>query len=66
VKELQEGALLPTTLVPGAPRSDFFGIYPTVESLAVQGLIVLCLVVALVWKLTRGRHAAAAQPQKTR
>jgi high-affinity iron transporter len=70
VKELQEGALLPTTLVPGAPRSDFFGIYPTVESLAVQGIIVLCLVVALVWKLTRGRRAAAptaaAQPQKTR
>ncbi len=72
VKELQEGALLPSTLVPGAPRSDFFGVYPTVESLAVQGLIVMCLVVALVWRLTRGRRAAtggdaaAADPQKTR
>jgi len=29
VKELQEGALIPSTLVPGAPRSEFFGVYPT-------------------------------------
>ncbi len=59
VKELQEGALLPSTLVPGAPRSEFFGVYPTVESLAVQGLIVLCLVAAVVWKLRRGRRRTA-------
>ena len=61
VKELQEGALIPATLIPGAPRSEFFGIYPTVESLALQGLIVLGLVVAIVWSLRarRGRGDAA-------
>ena len=55
VKELQEGAIIPSTLVPGAPRSEFFGIYPTVQSLAVQGLIVASLVVAAVLWLVRSR-----------
>ena len=71
VKELQEGAYLRTTLVPGAPRWEFFGIYPTVESLALQGLIVVGLVIAVIWWL-RGRSrrrqqsAAAAQALETR
>jgi high-affinity iron transporter len=56
VKELQEGAVIPTTLVPGAPRSEFFGIYPTVESLALQGLIVLSLGVAVVWTISWRRR----------
>lgn len=56
VKELQEGALIPATLVPGAPRIVFFGIYPTVESLALQGLILLSLVVAVVWTLRARRR----------
>jgi len=59
VKELQEGAYLPSTLVPGAPRSEFFGIYPTVQTLAVQGLIALSVVVAGVWWLARRRRNAA-------
>lgn len=60
VKELQEGALIPSTLVPGAPRSEFFGVYPTVQSLAVQGLIVVSLVVSVVWWLARGRRREVA------
>jgi len=57
VKELQEGALIPSTLVRGAPRSEFFGVYPTVQSLAVQGLIAASLVVAIVWWVVRWRAA---------
>ncbi len=60
VNELQEGALVPTTLVPGAPRWEFFGIYPTVQSLALQGLIVLGLVVALIWWVRGRRRREAA------
>ncbi len=56
VKEMQEGALIRTTLVSWAPRSEFFGIYPTVESLALQGLIVLCLVAAVVWTVWSRRR----------
>jgi high-affinity iron transporter len=49
IAELQEGGLLPTTIVPGAPRVPAVGIYPTVESLAAQGVLVVLLVLALVW-----------------
>ena len=61
IKELQEGAYLPTTLVPGGPRSDFFGVFPTVETLAVQGAILAALTVALVWTFVyRPRRIRAA------
>jgi high-affinity iron transporter len=49
VAELQDGGLLPTTIVPGAPRVPVLGIYPTVESLLVQGVLLALLIVALVW-----------------
>jgi len=64
VKELQEGGYVPTTLVPGAPRSEFFGVYPTVQSLTVQGLIALSLIVAVVWWMVR-RRAPRAPDQGT-
>jgi high-affinity iron transporter len=49
VAELQEGGTLPTTIVLGAPRVPALGIYPTVESLLIQGVLLLLLIVALVW-----------------
>jgi high-affinity iron transporter len=49
VADLQEGGLLPTTIVPGAPRVPALGIYPTVESLLLQGVLLALLLVALVW-----------------
>lgn len=49
IKELQEGRLVSTTLVPGGPRNEFLGIYPTVEGLAVQGFILLAILAALVF-----------------
>jgi high-affinity iron transporter len=49
VAELQEGGLLSITPVAWVPRVSALGIYPTLESLAAQGLLLLLLVVALVW-----------------
>jgi high-affinity iron transporter len=49
IAELQEGGLLATTIVPGAPRIPALGVYPTVESLVVQGILLVLLVIALVW-----------------
>jgi len=49
VAELQEGGLLPTTIIPGAPRVPALGIYPTLESLLVQAVLVALLLVALIW-----------------
>jgi len=71
VKELQEGTVLPATLVRGAPRSEFFGVYPTVESLALQGLIVASLIVAVIWTFAARRRtnvvgSPSPDPIKTR
>jgi high-affinity iron transporter len=49
IAELQEGALVTTTILPGAPRLPALGIYPTAESLAAQALLVLLALVALTW-----------------
>jgi high-affinity iron transporter len=49
VAELQEGGTIPTTVVSWAPRIPALGIYPTAESLAAQGLLLLLAVAALVW-----------------
>jgi len=49
VAELQEGNILPTTIVPWAPRIPALGIYPTSESLAAQGVLLVLLIVAVLW-----------------
>jgi high-affinity iron transporter len=49
VSELQSGGLISTTQVAWAPRLPALGIYPTVESLVVQGVLVLLLLAALIW-----------------
>jgi high-affinity iron transporter len=49
IAELQEGGLIGTTVLSWAPRIPALGIYPTAESLALQGVLVLLLMVGLVW-----------------
>jgi high-affinity iron transporter len=49
VAELQESGLLDTTFISGAPRIPAMGIYPTVESLVAQGLLLVMAALALVW-----------------
>ena len=51
VAELQGAGLVPLTVIESAPRLPMLGIYPTVESLAVQGLLLVLAVVAAVWAL---------------
>ncbi len=65
IAELQEGGLVPLTIVPRGPRVPALGIYPTVESLTVQGMLVVLLVAALVWTFLiepRRRGVDAARP----
>jgi high-affinity iron transporter len=69
VAELQEGGYLPTTIVGGAPRVPTLGIYPTVESLLVQGLLVTLLLAALIWTFVvepRRRKRRALPPEPLR
>ncbi len=49
VAELQAGGVISTTQISWAPRLPALGIYPTVESLLIQGVLVLLLLAALIW-----------------
>lgn len=48
VRELQEGNAAPITSIPGAPNVDFLGLYPTVETLLAQLVLVMLFVFAVV------------------
>jgi len=66
VAELQDGGGLSTTIILSAPRVPALGIYPTVESLVAQGLLVALLLMALVWTFAvapRQRKDALATPE---
>ena len=49
IKELQEGNAVSTTPVPGLPHVEALGLYPTVETLAAQAVLIGLLLWAL-WK----------------
>ena len=49
VAAFQEGGMVRTTVLEWAPRIPVFGIYPTAESLALQGLLVALLLFAIIW-----------------
>ena len=49
IAELQEGQIVSTTIIPWAPRIPALGIYPTVESLSLQAVLLLLAIAALVW-----------------
>jgi high-affinity iron transporter len=48
IRELQEGNVMRITVVPGGPHVDAMGIYPSVETLTAQGILVLLLVFATI------------------
>ena len=62
VAELQAAGVLGTSIVSGAPRVPMLGIYPTVESLTVQGVLLLLAAVGLfvTFGPPRRRRAEAA------
>ena len=54
IADLQESGLVRVSVVRWAPRIPVLGIYPTVQSLALQLLLLVLLLVAVVW-LQRNR-----------
>jgi high-affinity iron transporter len=62
IAELQEGGLVGTTIIPWAPRVPALGIYPTLESLALQGVLLLLFVIALVWTFVIEPRRLAVTP----
>lgn len=53
IAELQESRAIGLTPVPGAPRIPALGIYPTAESLGVQGALLGLAVLGVVWMVVR-------------
>src|SRR2546426_4415050 len=51
IAELQGAQLIPLTVIDGAPRIPVLGIYPTLESLLVQGLLLALAVAAAIWAM---------------
>jgi high-affinity iron transporter len=64
IADLQESGILGTKVVEWAPRIPVLGIYPTVQSLSLQLLLIVLLVVAVVW-LQRNRFNGA-EPDRRR
>jgi len=58
IAELQGARIVPLTVIEGAPRMPFLGIYPTLESLVVQGLLLALALVAAAWALRPKRSGA--------
>ena len=48
VRELQEGNVMPITVIPGGPHVDAMGIYPSVETLTAQAILIVLLLFAAV------------------
>jgi high-affinity iron transporter len=69
IAELQDGGVVPNTILLGWPRVAALGIYPTVESMLAQAVMALLAGVALVWifGVQRRRdalaYAAGGQPE---
>lgn len=68
IAELQEGRLVGTTVIPVLQwlRVPFLGIYPTVQSLALQGALVLCAIVAAILMLRPRRVIATSSASPAR
>jgi high-affinity iron transporter len=64
IADLQEAGLVRTSVVAWAPRIPVLGIYPTVQSLALQLVLLLLLLIAAAW-LQRNRLSDAT-PERRR
>ena len=62
IAELQEGGVIATTVLPWAPRIPALGIYPTLESLLAQGVLLVLLLGALVWSFVLAPMRAIRAP----
>lgn len=60
IKELQEAGMLPTTSISGLPTFDLVGIYPRVENLTAQAVVLIIIVALDVIGVRRARRRRAA------
>ena len=63
IRELQEANVMPITVIPGAPHIDAMGIYPSVETMTAQGILVLLLIFATVKTFWPGHKPEAGSAE---
>ncbi|MDR3356284.1 MAG: FTR1 family iron permease [Spirochaetaceae bacterium] len=61
VKELQEGNVIGVSQIPGIPSVDILGIYPTLETLIPQIVLLAVTIATFVIQLRRAKAAKAAE-----
>jgi len=64
VHELQEAGLLGVTNVPSVPQIDFLGIFPTLETLLAQGVLIACVLYGVMVALRRSGSGGATPTPK--
>jgi high-affinity iron transporter len=57
IRELQEGNVMPITVIPNGPHVEAMGIYPSVQTLTGQAILVVLLVFATVKTFWPGHRA---------
>jgi high-affinity iron transporter len=61
LQELQEQAILPYDVAPGADLLQSLGLNPTWEALGAQAIVVLIALAALAWTRAAVRRETAAE-----
>ena len=61
VRELQEGNLLRITVIPGGPHVEAMGIYPSVETLTAQAILIVLLLFATAKTFWPGHREEGAE-----
>ena len=66
IRELQEGNVIPITVVPSMPSVPSMGIFPSLETTIAQGVLLLLFVFMLVKTFMPSREATAVVGQENR
>ncbi|HMG69519.1 MAG TPA: cytochrome c/FTR1 family iron permease [Gemmatimonadaceae bacterium] len=63
IRELQEGNIMPITVIPGGPHIEAMGIYPSVETLTAQGILIVLLLFATIKTFGPGHKEEEAEAE---
>jgi high-affinity iron transporter len=63
IRELQEGNVMRITVIPGGPHVDTMGIYPSVETLTAQGILIILLLFATIKTFGPGHNPEDGAPE---
>lgn len=59
-KEFQDALILEATPLPGVPQIDWLGLYPTVETIAIQAVVLVIVLGLMVWQFRKSPATEAA------